>query len=647
MKKRGVKKGSRAAGVSSSTDIYICLKCVVSSHDDGFRVHGFCVLQIQMSTHHKRLVQCMNKLENMESRDSGALELRKILPSLSSSSSSHVLFISILSELTSSVLSRWIVDPSRRSASLCALLGSVLRYLNKGGEGVQSDLEIGMLSLFVVACEGTSGRVRASALDALSDAMSLSRGMNPLSGAQWLQMLRKDPIEAIKETKTQLKLRTQGALALALEDEESSVRIAALKCSSAAVMSTVNLEISRHALLARRFVRLVTEMLTDIACYDSDDSVRVEALREYSKLLRSPSLVVCCGLSIDQVSRMLKLLDDASISVRKAFVNLVRNSQFEHVDALSELLGGSLEWLGRQKMIFSTSTELSICLYMVDAVIKCAIRNKDYMHQRAIRNRVSEHLVNVLDKPDLVVKTVRSVGTMAKLASVLGLDVDKMGYLPMSQTRTLLPCLEFLDVATAALVFLCVCNAKPILMDTLRADMRRMLIHVTQHINIQKQDTSSIELCKYGPREISFPLRPNSAYWIAKPSTGIDRLASPFESFDIHVDMLLYKVVSKQQMCLRLRVVPEDASNLELVPEMTHYALLEQQQQKKRVGNNCVRVSGPVHFPCLATMGLMSKSKHLRLFMFLSVCPLNIERRSLTEELRFEMKLFIKTHSYS
>ena len=283
-----------------------------------------------------------------------------------------------------------------------------------------------------------------------------------------------------------------AARALALEDEESSVRLAAVKCCGVFAMS--KLTVRTHIRSARRFVRVVTDTITDIACYDSTDAVRVEALNVYSQMLRCPSIAICCGLSIEQLSRLLTLLDDASISVRKAFVNLVLNSNFETADALAEMLGGVLQWL-TQRYAYTTSTELSICLYLIHAVMMCVIRNKDYMHQRTIQNRVSEHLLDVLNKPDLIVEAVLSVTSIATLASRdVGLGVDAMGYLPMSHVKSL--SFSSLRVATAALVFMCMLNVKPILSGTLRSDLRRTMLAVRTRV-AYNGSASSVELCRY------------------------------------------------------------------------------------------------------------------------------------------------------
>ena len=55
------------------------------------------------------------------------------------------------------------------------------------------------------------------------------------------------------------------------------------------------------------------------------------------------------------------------------------------------------------------------------------------MHQRVVRNRVSEHLLDVLDKPALVADAVLS----ATRASRTSTHVDAMGYLPISEIESM------------------------------------------------------------------------------------------------------------------------------------------------------------------------------------------------------------------
>eukprot|EP00938_MAST-03A_sp_MAST-3A-sp1_P001602 g1602.t1 len=601
-----------------------------------------------------RLRRCMERLWRSDTCGSGALELQNLL--FSKKNSIFTDGSEAFSRDLARLVSRWIVESEGPLRSehvkqedvgyMCLLLGSLLRYLNRIEE--RDVLEIGTLSLLAVAAEGRSGHVRVSALDALAETMRLRDGINALSGIQWLQMMRKGPIvnkteDMFKDVTNQfvrtLQLRTHGALALALEDEKSSVRLAAVKCCGVFAMS--KLTICTHIRSARRFVRVVTDKITDIACYDSTDLVRCEALNVYSEMLRCPSIEVCCGLSIEQLSRLLNLLDDASISVRKAFVNLILHSNFETIDALAEMLGGVLQWL-TQRYVYTTSTELSICLYLINSVMMCVIRNKDYMHQRTIQNRVSEHLLDVLDKPDLIFEAVLSVTSIATLASRgVGLGVDAMGYIPMSQVQSL--SFSSLRVATAALVFMCTLNVKPILSGTLRSDLRRTMLAVRTRI-AYNNSASSVELCRYsGPQHSTLSVVTSSAYWLAKPHlTTYDRPLSRNDPFDVSLDFLfrggsfdLKDIFS--EICIRLRLIPEDKSSHELVPEITHFATLQQSLSIISVGTNCIRVSGFMRFPSLMTIGFVFLPERFRLTMLFAPCRAEPRHRSIIQELGFEV----------
>ena len=75
------------------------------------------------------------------------------------------------------------------------------------------------------------------------------------------------------------------------------------------------------------------------------------------------------------------------------------------------------------------------------------------------------------------------------------------------------------------------------------------------------------------------------------------------------IDFLLRGAFDLRTYFLRFAfdyVVPEDKSGHELVPEITHFATLQQSLSIVSVGTNCIRVSGFMRFPSLMRMVLCS-----------------------------------------